>query len=85
MISSLNNIVTKVVQLQGDEAWGEGGGGNKHDGTLSGENFLKGDKNLHIVFIFWEVQQIFECAMGRSRVRALSRSCKIFKTFPVIM
>ena len=40
MISPLNNIVTKVVQLQGDEAWGEGGGSDKYNGTLSGENLF---------------------------------------------
>ena len=36
----LDNIVPSFAQLQGDQAWGEGGGGDKYNGTLSGEIFL---------------------------------------------
>ena len=56
----LNNIVSRVVQFQGSQARGEGGGGNKYNGTLSGEKFLKVTKSYHMILllwkIFWEVQ-----------------------------
>ena len=89
MISPLNNIVTKVVQLQGDEAWGEGGGSDKYNGTLSGENFFKTVSKTcissgHFKRYFWKFKKYLNVQWDTIRSEHCGDNAS-YKAFPVIL